>query len=156
MPTSHDSSSLFPVIPVQLLHPDAKTPLRANRTDAGADLYALESGHLLPGQRGTIRTGLAVAIPIGYYGRIAPRSGLAVKSGVDTMAGVIDSSYRGEVKVCLINLSNGGPEEVFSWNKGDRIAQLIVEACALPDFAAVDSLDETARGAGGFGSSGTS
>lgn len=150
-----DSSPVYsPSISVLKLDPAAKLPRRANPTDAGADLCALEDGYLLPGQRGTIRTGIALSIPEGFYGRIAPRSGLAAKNGVDTLAGVIDSSYRGEVKVCLINLSNGGPEEAFQWKAGDRIAQLIIESCQLCSFSETQSLDNTVRGAGGFGSSG--
>jgi dUTP pyrophosphatase len=141
-------------IPVKLLDANARLPVRSKPGDAGADLSALEGGHLLPGQRALVRTGVSLEIPEGYYGSISPRSGLAVKSGVDVMAGVIDSPFRGEVQVCLINLCNGGPEETFSWRPGDRIAQLIIEKCEPAAFVEVAALEDTVRGKNGFGSSG--
>lgn len=141
-------------IPIKRLDPSAIIPTRAHPTDAGADLYALESGYLLPGQRAAVRTGIAVSIPEGYYGRVAPRSGLAVKSGVDVLAGVLDSGYHGEIKVVLINLSDGDECEVFQWEAGAKIAQIIIEKCHDVTWNEVDSLDGTERGANGFGSSG--
>lgn len=148
------------IIPVQLLHPKAKTPCRAYSLDAGADLYALdcsieEGGDfrpLLPGERRLLRTGVAMAIPAGYYGRIAPRSGLAVKHGIDVLAGVVDSGFRNEVKVCLINLGS----DSVSIQPGDRIAQLIIERSEPASFMVLANLDQTDRGTGGFGSTGTS
>lgn len=138
-------------ISVKKLDPRAKLPFRANPTDAGADLCALEGGALVHGQRMLVSTGLSVAIPAGWYGRIAPRSGLAVKKGVDILAGVVDPSFRGTVQVCVVNLG----VEPFTWEAGDRIAQLIIEKCEPASFVEVTELDETARGQGGWGSTGT-
>lgn len=144
-------------IPFQRLNPLALPPTQAHSTDAGYDLFALpdsadhDYSALLPGWRRAIRTGIAVAIPPGYYGRIAPRSGLAARCGIDVLAGVIDSSFRGELKVILINL---GQDPVW-FNPGDRIAQLIIESCANATFVETETLDETARAAAGFGSTGS-
>ena len=98
-----------------------------------------------------IGTGLAFGIPVGNYGRVAPRSGLAAKNSIDVMAGVIDSDYRGELKVILANLSDTD----FQVDEGMRIAQLIIEKYTLTTLNEVETLDETVRGAGGFGSTGT-
>jgi dUTP pyrophosphatase len=141
-------------LPVRKLYSDAKMPVRANPTDAGLDLFAQEDGSLLPGQRTLVSTGISITVPINHYGRIAPRSGLAVKAGIDVLAGVIDHSYTGEVKVVLINLSNGDETQRFTWRKGDKIAQLIIEKCLLIDPVEVGELASSARGAGGFGSTG--
>jgi dUTP pyrophosphatase len=132
------------------LHPQARLPTRGSALAAGLDLYAVERVTLQPGERAAVRTGLAVAIPEGFYGRVAPRSGLAVRQGLDTMSGVIDSDYRGEILCVLINLG-GAPVEI---EPGARIAQLIIERIALPEAAWAEDLDETERGAGGFGSTG--
>ena len=149
------------------LKPEAHQPFRANESDAGYDLFSTEYVVIEPFQRKLISTGINVAIPQGFYGRIAPRSGLACKKGIDVMAGVIDSGYRGEIKVLLINLNfesyNLKPnafEAMFgSANRtdikpGDRIAQLIIEKCHSADWKAVSSLEESERGERGFGSSG--
>jgi dUTP pyrophosphatase len=131
----------------------SKTPLhRANPTDAGADLAASEDKTIPPLSRSTIRTGLAVEIPEGYYGRIAPRSGLAHNHGIDVLAGVVDSSYRGEIRVVLYNTDK---EEPFQVGAGDRIAQLIIEKHYNFEFVEVEDLSQTDRGASGFGSTGT-
>lgn len=143
-------------VKVKKLHPNAKIPTRAHKGDAGADLCALEKGCLLAGERMLVDTGISVEIPVGWYGRVAPRSGLAVKNGIDVLAGVIDAPYRGPVKVCLINLSSGYTAHDFRWEAGDRIAQLIVERCADAIFEEVADLDQTARADGGFGSTGVS
>lgn len=135
---------------VKLAHPDAQLPTRGSILSAGLDLYACEGNKLDPGERKLIRTGLEVAIPNGFYGRIAPRSGLALKHGIDVMAGVIDSDYRGELGVILVNLGT----HKFVIAKGDRIAQLIVEAILTPEVVKVEDLDITFRGLGGFGSTG--
>lgn len=135
------------------LHPDAKMPTRANKTDAGYDLFSTEDGILMPLQRRLFKIGIAAAIPEGYYGRVAPRSGLALKRGLDIMAGVIDSGYRNEIGVILINL-NRDVFEMIEIKTGDRIAQLIIEKCHDAKFEEVENLDETERGAGGFGSTG--
>jgi dUTP pyrophosphatase len=136
------------------LNPLAKMPTRANNSDAGNDLYAIEDVIIEPGERKIIKTGIAVAIPEGFYGRVAPRSGLAWKNGLDVMAGVIDSAYRGEIGVVLINLSLWVPKPI-SIKAGDKVAQLIIERCEPAEWEEVESLDETSRGAGGYGSSGT-
>ena len=132
------------------LHLDATLPTRGSAQSAGLDLYAIEDLELQPGGRTAVRTGLAVAIPSGYYGRVAPRSGLAVKNGLDVLAGVIDSDYRGEIRCAIINLS----AEPFQITAGMRIAQLIIESIVTPDPVWDTELDSTTRGAGGFGSTG--
>jgi dUTP pyrophosphatase len=128
----------------------ATLPSRGSEHAAGLDLYSIENISLQPGERAAVRTGLAVAIPIGFYGRVAPRSGLAVKHGIDVMAGVIDSDYRGELRCALINLGT----ESFEITEGMRIAQLIVEAIRVPEPVWSLELSDTVRGDGGFGSSG--
>lgn len=140
------------VIAVRKLHPAARMPLRAHPDDAGADLCAVEFARIPPGQRRDIGTGLAIAIPAGYVGLVVPRSGLAFRHGimVANAPGVIDASYRGEIRVCLYN---SGQEE-FIVEPGDRIAQLLVQAVALPSFVIQPELDETERGTCGFGSTG--
>lgn len=140
-------------IPIVLSHPAAKPPKRANPTDAGADLHAVENYVIHPGERMAIETGLSLAIPSGFYGQIAPRSGLAAKNGVMTMAGVIDSDFRGTVKVLLYNSSPESSPPIRI-STGDRIAQLIILPCSLAEFSPVESLPDTARGESGFGSSG--
>jgi dUTP pyrophosphatase len=129
-------------------------PLPAYATDhaAGMDVVAAESLTLAPGQRHAVATGLAIAIPEGYEVQVRPRSGLALKHGITCLntPGTIDSDYRGEVKVILANLGN----EPFEIVRGERIAQLVPAPVLRAQFAEVDDLDETARGAGGFGSTG--
>ncbi len=134
-----------------LSHPAAKPPLRANQTDAGYDLFAVESVSLNPGERALIKTGVSMHIPDGFYGRVAPRSGLALKHGLATMAGVVDSGYLGEVGVLLINHGEG----FFHVEVGMRVGQIIIERCHDVKWTHVETLGETARGAGGYGSSGT-
>lgn len=132
------------------LHPAAKLPTRGSLYSAGLDLYSVES-YLIPAHGRTgVRTGLAVAIPHGFYGRVAPRSGLAVRHGLDVLAGVIDSDYRGEIICALINQGDE-PLEIAA---GMRVAQLIIEAIATPEPIWSEDLSETERGAGGFGSTG--
>jgi dUTP pyrophosphatase len=132
------------------LHPEARLPSRGSARAAGLDLCAIERVTLAPGTRAAVRTGLAVAIPEGFYGRVAPRSGLAVRHGIDVLAGVIDADYRGEILCALVNL--GG--ESFEIEPGARVAQLVVEAIATPEPAWAEDLEQTERGAGGFGSTG--
>lgn len=139
-------------IKIKKTDPVAKTPTRANPTDAGADLYSIECCSVLPMQRKMVATGIQLEIPEGYYGRIAPRSGLAAKQGIDVLAGVVDSSYRGEIKVILFNTDN---QKVFKVNVGDRIAQLIIEKHYNLEFVEQEDLTVTNRGEGGFGSSGS-
>ena len=128
----------------------AVLPKRGSALAAGLDVCSIEDVEIGPRQRVMARTGLAVAIPPGFYGRIAPRSGLAAKNGLDVLAGVIDSDYRGEVCCLLYNTS----DEVIKLAAGSKICQLIVEQIITPDAAWATDLDETARGAGGFGSTG--
>jgi dUTP pyrophosphatase len=132
------------------LHPEARLPSRGSARAAGLDLCAIERVTLAAGGRAAVRTGLAVAIPEGFYGRVAPRSGLAVRHGIDVLAGVVDSDYRGEILCALVNHGT----EAFEIEPGARVAQLVVEAIATPEPAWADDLEETERGAGGFGSTG--
>jgi dUTP pyrophosphatase len=132
------------------LDPRATLPARGSRAAAGLDLYSIEAVSLKPGERAVARTGLAVAIPEGFYGRLAPRSGLATKQGLDVLAGVIDADYRGEIG-CL--LYNAGDEKI-ELAANTKICQLIIEKILTPTAAWADDLDDTERGGGGFGSTG--
>lgn len=123
-------------------------PKRGSALAAGLDICSIEDAELQPKQRATVRTGLAVAIPPGFYGRVAPRSGLAAKQGLDVLAGVIDSDYRGEI--CCVLYNTG--DEVIELAAGTKICQLILETIITPEAEWVSDLDLTARGAGGFGS----
>jgi len=146
-----------PVRVVRLPHAEG-LPLPAYETShaAGMDLRAAvpadEPLSLRPGERHAVPTGLAIAIPPGFEGQVRPRSGLALRHGVTCLnsPGTIDADYRGEVKVILINHGT----EPFTIRRGDRIAQLLISAVVQASWREVDSLDETARGAGGFGSTG--
>jgi dUTP pyrophosphatase len=135
------------------LNEDAREPTRAHDGDAGYDLYSVEAATLGPGERASLGTGIAVAIPDGWAGLVLPRSGLAARHGITlpNAPGLIDSGYRGEVRVLLLNTD---PRERFEVAPGDRIAQLLVVRHEAPELTEVESLDETVRGAGGFGSSG--
>ena len=135
---------------VKLLKPDAKVPTQGSIYSAGWDLYSNESKTITPGGRALIKTDIAIALPHGTYGRVAPRSGLAVKHGIDVLAGVIDNDYRGNVGVVLINFG----DENVNILKGVRIAQLIVEEYREEEITVVESLQDTVRGDGGFGSTG--
>jgi dUTP pyrophosphatase len=137
----------------RLPHGEGLTPpAYATAGAAGMDVVAAEELVLAPGARAAVATGFAIAIPAGYEVQVRPRSGLALKHGVTCLntPGTIDSDYRGEVKVILANLGS----EPFSIARGDRIAQLVPAAVQRATLAEVDSLDDTARGAGGFGSTG--
>lgn len=135
---------------VKKLREDAYLPTRGSANAAGLDLYSVEEMIIPPGERALVKTGISVAVEHGTYFRISPRSGLALKHGIDTMAGVVDSDYRGEICVILVNLNNSP----FSIMKGDRIAQGIVEVIQLAEVEEVNNLDDTARGSNGFGSTG--
>ena len=147
---------LKPKLVAKKLHPDAKIPTRNTETDAGLDFSAIEDVTLYPvghrdcPTRAKIRTGIAMAVPVGYGLFIWDRSGLSTKQGLHRLAGVIDSSFRGEILVALVNLGS----EPYTINVGDKIAQGILAPVALSTVEEVDELDETARGAKGFGSSG--
>ena len=138
-------------VPVKKLDPAATLPTKANDTDAGYDLYALEDSEIGANNHKLIKTGISMAIPKGYVGLIWPRSGLAYKSGLDVFAGVIDAGYRGDVGVILYNSRVSNHYQV---KKGDRIAQILFQKVKTFDLVEVDDLDDSQRGQGGFGSSG--
>ena len=131
------------------LAPGAIMPTRGTDGAAGYDLYATKDVTINCFQFTLVSTGVSMAIPAGHYGRVAPRSGLTVKHGVMVGAGVIDSDFRGEIKVALATL-NG----VYEFKKGERIAQIIIEPVVTPELVQVNSLDDSERGNGGFGSTG--
>lgn len=174
-PAFRNATLNHPVLQVQLLCDTARAPTKAHEHDAGYDLYAAEEAQLgceqaltpetpdtrcqlklfrpvpkLQATHALVRTGVAVAIPLGYYGRVASRSGLSVKHCVEVGAGVVDAGYRGEILVHLYS-HGGAPLHI---KPGDRIAQLIITPCASPDVQVVDTLPASTRGASGFGSSG--
>lgn len=138
------------IVPIKKLHPAALTPSQASTHDAGYDLYCLERFTLGIGVIQLVKTGIAVAIPEGHVGYIKPRSGLALRHGIDVLGGVIDSGYRGEVGVILTNL---GQNQVH-FDASDRIAQLVIQPLAKAGFVEVEALPGSQRGAGGFGSTG--
>jgi dUTP pyrophosphatase len=135
------------------LSPEARPPDQAHAGDAGYDLHAAEAVTIAPGERASVGTGIAVAIPAGRAGLVVPRSGLAARHGISVVnaPGLIDSGYRGELRVLLLNTDRS---EAFAVEPGDRIAQLVLVEVGTPELEEVDELDETARGAGGFGSTG--
>lgn len=137
----------------QRIHPSARVPRPAHEGDAGFDLTSVERVVIAPGERRTVATGLVVAIPPGHAGLVQPRSGLAMRHGITVLnsPGLIDSGYRGELRVVLLNTDREHP---FAIEPGDRIAQLIVVALAALAPVEVAELDETSRGTAGFGSSG--
>ncbi|ABT15554.1 hypothetical protein FR483_N269L [Paramecium bursaria Chlorella virus FR483] len=134
---------------IKMLVPEAIAPVRGSDGAAGYDLSSVVDIVVPALGRVAVATGLAMRVPSGTYGRIAPRSGLAYKYGIDVLAGVIDEDYRNEVLVILYNTS----ETDYSIKKGDRIAQLVLEKISTPEIEIVDDLDETSR-TGGFGSTG--
>ncbi|KAL5527043.1 DUT1 [Sanghuangporus baumii] len=135
---------------IKRLSDKARLPTRGSPYAAGYDLYSAEKKIVPAKSKALIDTQISIAVPKGCYGRVAPRSGLASKFMIDTGAGVIDSDYRGVVFVLLFNHSDSDFEIV----EGDRVAQLIIEKIETPDVVEVNDLDETLRGAGGFGSTG--
>lgn len=141
-------------LPFRRLHPDAVAPTGAYAGDAGVDLAICEPVDLAPGERGLARTGLAVAIPEGHAGFVLPRSGLAVEHGLTLVnaPGLIDSGYRGELKLVVLNTD---PQRSFRASVGERLAQLVVLAYPAMLPIVVDELEDTQRGARGFGSSAT-
>lgn len=136
---------------IKRIDTDLPLPAYAHQGDAGLDLYAAESVTLEPFQRSLVPTGIAVAIPEGYAGFVQPRSGLAVRHGLSLVntPGLIDSHYRGEIKVIAINLDPSTPITIA---KGDKLAQLVIQPVARVELAEVESLNQTVRGEGGFGS----
>ena len=138
-------------INVKKLSENAIIPTQGTKFAAGYDLYAAEDAVVVCGSRKLIKTNISMEITPGYYGRIAPRSGLAYKSGIDVLAGVIDSDYRGDIGVILYNTDKNFDFEI---KKGDRIAQIIFEACYSATLNTVENLDNTLRQSGGYGSTG--
>ncbi len=140
-------------LPVAKLKEGARLPTRAHAGDAGLDLYACEEAHIGPGERWSVGTGVAVEIPDGHAGLVLPRSGIAHDHGISLVnsPGLIDSGYRGELRVLLFNTD---PAETFRVKLGDRIAQLVIAPVALPEPVEAPELAESGRGGGGFGSSG--
>jgi dUTP pyrophosphatase len=140
---------------IKLLTSDAKVPIRQTKDSAGYDLYSSEPGEIKAGQRLMVNTGIAIKMPgitgMSIYGKILSRSGLSAKYGIEAGAGVIDSDYRGEIKVILYNHSN----KDFKFDKHERIAQLVMHLIATPNTEIVKDLDNTERGFSGFGSTGT-
>jgi dUTP pyrophosphatase len=138
---------------VAKVNEEAVLPSRAHEGDAGLDLYACEAAHIGPGERWSVGTGIALQIAEGHAGLVLPRSGIAREHGITLVnsPGLIDSGYRGEVRVLLLNTD---PAETFRVAAGDRIAQLVLAPVASADLVEVTELSESARGAGGFGSSG--
>ncbi|MFZ3062920.1 MAG: dUTP diphosphatase [Actinomycetota bacterium] len=140
-------------IKIKSLDKNLPLPCYAHNGDAGCDLYSRVDVEVKPGERALIPTGIAISIPDGYVGFVQPRSGLALKHGISIVnsPGTIDSKFRGEVGVILINLD---PREVFRVSRGDKVAQLVVQKVENATLKLVDELDETERGSGGFGSTG--
>jgi deoxyuridine 5'-triphosphate nucleotidohydrolase len=150
MANSSNQQTNSPILEVKKLSDNAIIPSRGSPLSAGYDLSSAESTIIKAGGKGIVKTDLSVACPEGTYGRIAPRSGLAVKKFIDVGAGVVDADYRGPVGVVLFNFG----EEDFVVNQGDRVAQLILEKISMADTVTVEELTDTERGAGGFGSTG--
>jgi dUTP pyrophosphatase len=135
---------------IKKLHPEAKLPTRAYPTDAGLDLYSVENITIAPGQRHGVATGIAMAVPDGYVGLVWDKSGVALNGGITCLGGVVDTQYRGELKVIVFNTSS----ESYEIKSGQKIAQLLIQEVALPEVVEVENLDTTQRGVEGFGSTG--
>lgn len=157
-----DQASSLPVPPppvplpvaVVRLDPELPLPSYAHPGDAGADLHTTVDVVLAPGERALVPTGIALALPEGFVGLVHPRSGLAARHGVSIVntPGTVDAGYRGEVKVLLVNLD---PTEPVELRRGERVAQLVVQRVERAAFVEVDALPDSARGSGGYGSTGT-
>ena len=134
------------------INPGAILPSYAHPGDAGMDLHCVEPFSLAPGERKRVRTGLGMELPAGTEAQVRPRSGLALKNGITVLnsPGTIDSGYRGEIGVILVNLGN----EVFTADQGAKIAQMVIARCERADISEVSAVADTERGAGGFGSTG--
>ncbi|KAL4660722.1 deoxyuridine 5'-triphosphate nucleotidohydrolase, mitochondrial isoform X1 [Arapaima gigas] len=143
-------AELRPVLKFAKLSENATVPTRGSTKAAGYDLYSAYNYTVPPLDKAVVMTDIQIALPAGCYGRVAPRSGLAAKNFIDVGAGVVDEDYRGNVGVVLFNFG----KESFEVKKGDRVAQLICERICYPELEQLESLDETVRGSGGFGSTG--
>ncbi|XP_003969884.2 deoxyuridine 5'-triphosphate nucleotidohydrolase, mitochondrial isoform X2 [Takifugu rubripes] len=148
--TTTTTAAERPVLRFAKLSEHATTPTRGSAKAAGYDLYSAYDYTIDPLDKAIVKTDIQIAVPHGCYGRVAPRSGLAAKYFIDVGAGVVDEDYRGNVGVVLFNFG----KETFEVKKGDRIAQLVCEKICYPELLEQTTLDETARGAGGFGSTG--
>jgi len=135
---------------IQKLHDAAKLPSYAHDTDAGLDLYAVETMSIQAGQRAQIPIGIALAIPQGYVGLIWDKSGLSHKAGLKTLGGVVDAGYRGEIFIGILNTSDAQ----YVCTAGDKIAQMLIQKVEQPQLVVVDTLEDTTRGVGAFGSTG--
>jgi dUTP pyrophosphatase len=136
---------------IQRIHPDAKLPSYAYEGDAGMDLYSVEDTTITPGEKVLVATGLKLAVPAGHGGFVWDKSGIATKYHIKTMAGVVDSNYRGELKVALTNLG----AEPYDVKRGEKVAQLVIKPVATPEIEEVDEIEANdVRGEKGFGSSG--
>jgi dUTP pyrophosphatase len=152
MPQGGDFPERVEVL-ITRLDPGLPLPGRAHPGDAGADLYAAHDVELAPGQRALVPTGVAIALPDGFAAFVHPRSGLAARHGLTLVnaPGTVDAGYRGEIRVTLLNTDADHPVRL---QRGDRIAQLVIQRVAYPDFCEVETLPGSARGEGGFGSTG--
>ncbi len=137
-------------IKIKKLHPSAKIPSFALPGDAGMDLYSTENYLIKPNEKVGVKTGIAMELPTGFVGLVWDKSGIAINKGVKTLGGVIDSGYRGEIVVGLVNLGN----QDFLIEKGQKVAQILIQKIEQPEIVLVDSLTDTTRGTGGFGSTG--
>ena len=149
--TLTEAASAVLDVELKALDPELELPSYATDGDAGADLRTTADFTLEPGTRKMVGTGIAIALPPGHVAFIKPRSGLAAKHGIHVLGGVIDAGYRGEIRVVLLNTDG---REAMEFKRGDRIAQLVIQRVEQAKFIVVDELDESARGAGGFGSTG--
>lgn len=138
------------ILKIKKLHPDAILPKYATKDDAGMDLFAIENIELGPMERGQIGVGIAMEIPEGYVGLVWDKSGLSHKFGIKTLGGVIDSGYRGEIKVGVINLG----KEKYTFEKGHKVAQMIIQKKETPEIVEAAELSDSERGHGAFGSTG--
>lgn len=135
---------------IKLLTENAKLPSYAHSSDAGMDLYASEESIIAVGERVQIKTGIALAIPVGFVGLIWDKSGISHKSGMKVMGGVIDAGYRGEILIGIVNMG----ENAHTFKVGDKVAQMLIQKVEQPTLVAVAELDVTDRGLDGFGSTG--
>jgi dUTP pyrophosphatase len=138
------------ILKIKKLHPDAKVPHYAHHDDAGFDLFAIENTLIKKGERKAVATGISMEIPEGYVGLIWDKSGIGIKEGLKSLGGVVDSSYRGEVLIGMVNLS----EKDYTFEKGHKVAQMLIQKKERVDFEEVKELSDTKRGIGGFGSTG--
>ena len=139
-------------IKIKKLHSNAIIPNYAHKGDAGMDIYSCEDTIIYPKQRKAVSTGISIALPENYVSLVWDKSGIALKQGITTLAGVCDSGYRGEYKIVLLNTTTKN----YKIKKGQKIAQILIQKIETPEIKEVENLDETSRGDGGFGSTGLS